>query len=63
MTGTSNGNAGSGNLSAISGADGLTLDNVTYNVTTTTGGSTTFIFGSGNDITVTGGHYSNVAAG
>jgi Ca2+-binding RTX toxin-like protein len=30
-------------------------------VTTTTGGSTTFIFGSGNDITVTGGHYSNVA--
>ena len=61
LTGTSNGNAGSGNLSAISGADGLTLDNVTYNVTTTTGGSTTFIFGSGNDITVTGGHYSNVA--
>ncbi len=61
LTGTSNGNAGSGNLSAISGADGLTLDNVTYNVTTTTGGSTTFIFGSGKDITVTGGHYSNVA--
>ena len=60
LTGTSNGNAGSGNLSAIAGADGLTLNNVTYNVTTTTGGSTTFIFGSGNDITVNGGHYSNV---
>ena len=60
LTGTSNGNAGSGNLSAIAGADGLTLNNVTYNVTTTAGGATTFIFGSGNDITVTGGHYSNV---
>ena len=60
LTGTSNGNAGSGNLSAVAGADGLTLTNVTYNVTTTTGGSTTFIFGSGNDITVTGGNYSNV---
>ena len=60
LTGTSNGNAGSGNLSAVAGADGLTLNNVTYNVTTTTGGSTTFLFGSGNDITVSGGHYSNV---
>ena len=35
LTGTSDGNAGSGNLSAIAGADGLTLTNVTYNVTTT----------------------------
>ena len=60
LTGTSNGNAGSGNLSAVAGADGLTLNNVTYNVTTTTGGSTTFLFGSGNDITVSGGHYPNV---
>ena len=62
LTGTSDGNAGSGNLSAIAGADGLTLNNVTYSVTTTatTPGPTTFIFGSGNDITVTGGHYSNV---
>ena len=57
LTGTSNGNAGSGNLSAIAGADGLTLTNLTYNVTTTaiTPGPTTFIFGSGNDITVTAG--------
>ena len=48
LTGTSDGNAGSGNLSAIAGADGLTLNNVTYNVTTTaiTPGPTTFIFGS-----------------
>ena len=62
LTGTSNGNTGSGNLSAIAGADGLTLNNVTYNVTTTasTPGPTTFIFGSGNDITVNGGHYTNV---
>ena len=57
LTGTSDGNAGSGNLSAVAGADGLTLNNVTYNVTTAAGGATTFIFGSGNDITVTGGHY------
>ena len=62
LTGTSDGNAGSGNLSAIAGADGLTLNNVTYNVTTVAGGATTFIFGSGNDITVTGGHYTNVNA-
>ena len=60
LTGTSDGNAGSGNLSAVAGADGLTLNNVTYNVTTAAGGATTFLFGSGNDITVTGGHYSNV---
>jgi serralysin len=62
LTGTSNGNAGTGNLSAIAGADGLTLDHVTYNVTTTTGGATTFIFGQGSDITITGGTYNNVGA-
>ncbi len=60
LTGTNNGNAGSGNLSAITGADGLSLDHVTYNVTTTTGGATTFIFGQGSDITITGGEYDNV---
>jgi Ca2+-binding RTX toxin-like protein len=65
LTGTSDGNAGSGNLSAFSGADGLTLTNVTYNVTTATtpGQSTEFLFGSGNDITITGGHYNNVGGG
>ena len=60
LTGTNNGNAGS--LSAISGADGLTLDHVTYNVTTVSGGATTFIFAQGDDITITGGTYHNVAA-
>ena len=45
LTGTNDGNAGSGNLSAMAGADGLTLEHVTYSVTTTAGGTTTFIFG------------------
>ncbi len=52
-----------GGFSDIRGADNLTLTNVTYGVTTPGGGNVRFLFGEGENITITGGTYNGVGGG
>lgn len=49
-----------GGFSDVRGADNLTLTNVTYDVTTPMGGNVRFLFGEGENISITGGTYNGV---